>query len=127
MRDRAQVTTCSTVTLTDDPGAKSTFAMRPIRTIAVLPTMFTLGNLVCGFFAIVVASRVESPKPRSLLDDPADLDNVMLSGWLIFLAMVFDALDGYVARLSRTASDFGRSWTACATWSPSAWRRASCW
>ena len=31
----------------------------------------------------------------------------MKSGWLIFLAMVFDALDGYVARLSRTASDFG--------------------
>ena len=31
----------------------------------------------------------------------------MLSGWLIFVAMIFDGLDGYVARLSRTASDFG--------------------
>jgi CDP-diacylglycerol--serine O-phosphatidyltransferase len=31
----------------------------------------------------------------------------MLSGWLIFLAMVFDALDGHVARLSRSTSDFG--------------------
>ena len=31
----------------------------------------------------------------------------MLSGWLIFLAMVFDGLDGYVARLARTSSDFG--------------------
>ena len=31
----------------------------------------------------------------------------MYSGLLIFLAMIFDALDGYVARLSRTASDFG--------------------
>jgi CDP-diacylglycerol--serine O-phosphatidyltransferase len=29
------------------------------------------------------------------------------SGWLIILAMLFDALDGYVARLSRTASTFG--------------------
>ena len=36
--------------------------MRPIRTIAVFPTMFTLGNLVCGFFAIVVASRVGKPE-----------------------------------------------------------------
>ena len=36
-----------------------------------------------------------------------DATNVMLSGWLIFLAMVFDGLDGYVARLSRTTSDFG--------------------
>src|SRR5262249_36062758 len=30
-----------------------------------------------------------------------------LSGWLIFAAMVFDALDGFVARLSKAASDFG--------------------
>ena len=35
--------------------------MRPIRTFAILPTMFTLGNLVCGFFAIVIASRVQTP------------------------------------------------------------------
>ena len=41
--------------------------MRKIRTIAVLPTLFTLGNLICGFFAIVVASRVERP----MTDDPA--------------------------------------------------------
>lgn len=79
--------------------------MRPIRTIAVFPTMFSLGNLVCGFFAIVVASRVD--KPDSAMMNLADVENVMISAWLIFLAMVFDALDGYVARLSRTTSDFG--------------------
>jgi len=67
--------------------------------------MFTLGNLVCGFFAIVVAARVA--KPDSAIMTLPDVENVMLSAWLIFLAMVFDALDGYVARLSRTASDFG--------------------
>jgi CDP-diacylglycerol--serine O-phosphatidyltransferase len=80
--------------------------MRTIRTIAVLPTMFTLGNLVCGFFSVVVASRVERPEAPTWLQE--DLVNLMLSGWLIFLAMVFDALDGYVARLSRTASEFGK-------------------
>jgi CDP-diacylglycerol--serine O-phosphatidyltransferase len=31
----------------------------------------------------------------------------MLCGWLIFLAMIFDALDGHVARLARASSDFG--------------------
>ncbi len=83
--------------------------MRPIRTIAMFPTMLTLGNLVCGFFAIVVASRIEAPKGDALPAVAALIDptNAMESGWLIFLAMVFDALDGYVARLSRTASDFG--------------------
>ena len=35
--------------------------MKPIRAVAVLPTLFTLGNLVCGFFAIVVLSRIEKP------------------------------------------------------------------
>ncbi len=88
--------------------------MRPIRTIAVLPTMFTLGNLVCGFFAIVVAARVVAPgvlqhdAGSPLAVDPQDTWNVMYSGWLIVIAMLFDALDGYVARLSRTASDFGK-------------------
>jgi CDP-diacylglycerol--serine O-phosphatidyltransferase len=81
--------------------------MRPIRTISVFPTLLTLGNLICGFFAIVVAARIE--KPEALVGDNLLLDtqNLMQSGWLIFLAMVFDALDGYVARLSRTSSDFG--------------------
>ncbi len=67
--------------------------------------MFTLGNLVCGFFAIVVAARVDKPVLKVMTD--VDVQNVMLSACFIFLAMVFDALDGYVARLSRTASDFG--------------------
>lgn len=99
--------------------------MRRIRTVAVFPTVFTLANLICGFFAIVVAARVERPTslepPASVdkivftnptrvmgqLDPTNDTHNIMLSGWLIFLAMVFDALDGHVARLARSTSDFG--------------------
>jgi CDP-diacylglycerol--serine O-phosphatidyltransferase len=82
--------------------------MRPIRTFAILPTMFTLGNLVCGFFAIVIASRVPTPTSEGLRETLAvDSFNCMLSAWLIFLAMVFDALDGYIARLAKSASEFG--------------------
>jgi CDP-diacylglycerol---serine O-phosphatidyltransferase len=100
--------------------------MRRIRTVAVLPTMFTLANLVCGFFAIVVASRIAAPSspveiPRAaeihFRDSPFafvtqlvrtdDVHNAMLAGWLIFLAMLFDALDGHVARLAKVSSDFG--------------------
>jgi CDP-diacylglycerol--serine O-phosphatidyltransferase len=93
--------------------------MRPIRPIAVLPTLFTLGNLVCGFFAIVVASRIASPdlidfvpapkidSARQLLDSTDPTHNLMLGGLLIFLAMLFDTFDGQVARITRTTSDFG--------------------
>ncbi len=104
--------------------------MRPLRTISVLPTMFTLGNLVCGFFAIVVASRVSAPtlpaeitaadledesviaapvgRPKPLPKaSPEDFHNITFSACLIFIAMLFDALDGHVARLSRTSSEFG--------------------
>jgi len=83
--------------------------MHPIRTISVFPTLLTLGNLFCGFFAIVVAARIEKPTESLMVDgiDLMDTTNLMLSGCLIFLAMVFDGLDGYVARLARTTSDFG--------------------
>jgi CDP-diacylglycerol---serine O-phosphatidyltransferase len=81
--------------------------MRPVRTIAVFPTLLTLGNLICGFFAIVVAARIEKPETMVSNIDIVDTTNVMLSGWLIFLAMIFDGLDGYVARLVRISSDFG--------------------
>ncbi len=79
--------------------------MRRLRTVNVLPTMFTLGNLVCGFFAIVVAARVDVPDPRMI--DPTDWTNCMISACLILLAMVFDALDGQIARLARSDSEFG--------------------
>jgi CDP-diacylglycerol--serine O-phosphatidyltransferase len=98
--------------------------MNRLRTVAVLPTLFTLGNLVCGFFAIVVASRVETPASVAIPANSSDLavnpvqamrsfdkedpvHNVMLSGWLIVLGMIFDALDGHVARLAKSSSNFG--------------------
>jgi len=82
--------------------------MRPIRTISVFPTLLTLGNLICGFFAIVVAARIEKPAMGSAMGDVLlDATNLMQSGCLIFVAMIFDGLDGYVARLARTSSDFG--------------------
>jgi len=81
--------------------------MRPLRSIAVLPTIVTVGNLVCGFFAIVIASRIGKPVEMPIAADMGELHNVMIAGWLIFLGMVFDALDGQVARLSNATSEFG--------------------
>ena len=48
--------------------------MRRIRTVAIFPTMFTLGNLVCGFFSIVVAARVDAPTAESIAKQPVSSD-----------------------------------------------------
>lgn len=73
-----------------------------MKKIAIIPTLLTLGNAVCGLAAIACASKIGSTASA------ADNDPYFaLSGWLILAAMVFDALDGYVARLSKSASDFG--------------------
>ncbi len=63
---------------------------RPIPRSAV-PSAFTLGNLLSGFFSIVRAAE-------------GDLE---FAAWLIVLATFFDLLDGMVARIARGDSRFG--------------------
>lgn len=70
-----------------------------MRKVAIIPTLLTLGNAVCGFAAIAYASKIDHTEASEFY--------FAVSGWLIMAAMVFDVLDGYVARLSRTASKFG--------------------
>src|SRR6516165_9728136 len=83
--------------------SSSSGAARAVKRIAILPTLLTLGNGVCGFAAIAYASKIKPVNPI----DQESAHYFFLSGWLILAAMLFDVLDGYVARLSRTASDFG--------------------
>ncbi|MEM1098211.1 MAG: phosphatidylcholine/phosphatidylserine synthase [Planctomycetota bacterium] len=71
------------------------------RTIAVLPTLFTLGNLLAGFGAIFAASR---PADTPL---PFGWSPLTLAAMLVLLGMVLDGLDGRIARLTRSFSDLG--------------------
>ncbi len=61
------------------------------RGIYILPSLFTVGNLLCGFAAVVQAS----------------LGRFSLAAVLIIIAGVLDGLDGRIARLTGTTSDFG--------------------
>jgi CDP-diacylglycerol--serine O-phosphatidyltransferase len=70
---------------------------------ALVPTMLTLGNAVCGLAAIAYASRIG--KVDSSADD--NLRFMAMSGWLIVGAMLFDTLDGFFARLFKAAGRFG--------------------
>lgn len=81
----------------DRPPARKT---RRQRLVAVLPTLLTLGNAVCGFGAITYAAKVGP-------DSPAEGNHLLVAASLIFLAMVFDVLDGSAARWTRQTSEFG--------------------
>lgn len=74
-----------------------------MKKIAVLPALLTLGNGVCGLSAVALASKIYPEHPNPVADEA----NFAYAGWFILFAMVFDMLDGYVARLTKTASDFG--------------------
>jgi len=75
---------------------------RRVRAISVLPTLFTLGNLVAGFAAIHYAARDPS-LPMFWGWTP-----ITFAGFLIFLGMFLDAVDGSVARLTRSYSEVGK-------------------
>ena len=76
---------------------------RAIPGVKVLPTMMTLANLVCGFAAIFYAARSgEAGGPT-----PFGWHPLTVAGALVFLGMAFDAIDGSLARLTRSTSDLG--------------------
>jgi CDP-diacylglycerol--serine O-phosphatidyltransferase len=61
------------------------------RGIYLLPNLLTTAAMFCGFFSIVQSINGEFGR----------------AAWAILFAGIFDALDGRVARLTHTHSDFG--------------------
>ncbi|MEH6434050.1 CDP-diacylglycerol--serine O-phosphatidyltransferase [Massilia sp. DD77] len=61
------------------------------RGIYLLPNAFTTAALFCGFYAIVMAMNQRFEH----------------ACWAVFIAMILDALDGRIARLTNTQSEFG--------------------
>jgi CDP-diacylglycerol---serine O-phosphatidyltransferase len=68
------------------------------RGLFVLPTLFTVGNLFCGYLSIwgSIRGTFES------------------AAYLIIVAAVLDALDGRIARLTNSASEFGEEYDSLA-------------
>jgi CDP-diacylglycerol---serine O-phosphatidyltransferase len=71
------------------------------RGVYLLPTLFTVGNLLCGYYAILA----------TLEGRIGDLDHAARA---IGYAILFDALDGRVARLTGTNSEFGKQFDSLA-------------
>lgn len=75
-----------------------------MRKIHLLPNLLTLANALCGLLAIckgIDALAYAGPEPLRFFQ------NLETAAWLIFVGMVFDALDGKVARMVGGGSAFG--------------------
>ncbi|MCC7429371.1 CDP-diacylglycerol--serine O-phosphatidyltransferase [bacterium] len=70
----------------------------------LVPNAFTLGNLFCGFWAIIFAANGYFHKLQNTETSNDDFNKASL---LILAAMFFDALDGKLARHLGTESEFG--------------------
>lgn len=80
------------------PNSTENQANNKNRGIYLLPNLLTTAGLFSGFFAIV-----------------ASMNNHFESAAVaIFIAMVFDGLDGRVARMTNTQSDFGAEYDSMA-------------
>lgn len=64
------------------------------KTLFLLPNLITLSSVFCGFDAIRLAAR-------------AGTDDFYRAAVLLIFAMIFDMLDGRVARMTKTQSAFG--------------------
>ncbi len=75
--------------------------------IPVLPSALTLGNLVCGFVAMAKVVDATTGSGGSDPLDPVFAEKIVEASWFILFGMIFDALDGRVARLTGQASAVG--------------------
>jgi CDP-diacylglycerol--serine O-phosphatidyltransferase len=81
-------------------------AVRPPRQIPrrlrrgayLLPSLFTIGNMLLGFYAIVLGLRQE----------------FRIAALLVFIAAILDTLDGRIARMTGTESEFGKEYDSLA-------------
>lgn len=64
------------------------------RGIYLLPNLFTTAGLFAGFYAIVAANK----------------GHFEAAAIAVFVAMIMDGLDGRIARLTNTQSDFGKEY-----------------
>jgi len=78
---------------------------RPRRAAYALPTLFTAANVFLGFYALL---EVFEGAIRMAQSDPGAHFHFKYAAIAIAAAVFFDGLDGRIARMTNTTSDFGR-------------------
>ena len=83
---------------------------RPRRAAYALPTLFTAGNVFLGFYALLevflgAMAMVQQLAAQQLANGPLHFEKAALA---IGAAVFLDGLDGRIARMTNTTSEFGR-------------------
>ncbi len=79
----------------------------------ILPSIFTAANIGAGYFAI--AHAVQGAIPRVVQGSlEYDYSHFDIAAKAIGFAILADGLDGFVARMTNTTSDFGREFDSLA-------------
>jgi CDP-diacylglycerol--serine O-phosphatidyltransferase len=87
------------------------------RGIYILPSLFTVGTLVCGYYALLSTQHagqlLVAASAASLAPKAAELSALVAAAFdnaakAIGWAIVFDGFDGRIARMTNTTSAFGR-------------------
>ena len=73
------------------------------RGIYIIPSMFTLGNIFCGFYAVMSAVKGYQQLSSAEIAAPFFDDAARAIG----IAFLLDGLDGRIARMTKATSDFG--------------------
>jgi CDP-diacylglycerol--serine O-phosphatidyltransferase len=72
------------------------------RGMYILPSLFTAGNIAIGYYIIMQSIR------GSFLPEPMNQIYFDHAALAIAFAIIFDGLDGRIARMTNTSSEFGR-------------------
>lgn len=78
---------------------------RPRRAAYALPTLFTAGNIFLGYISILRSFRGAMLAASAA---PGAAEHFSIAARAIGAAVVLDGLDGRIARMTNTTSDFGR-------------------
>jgi len=78
---------------------------RPSRAAYALPTLFTAGNVFLGYISIL---RSFKGSMLAAAGTPGANEHFMIAAQAIGAAVFLDGLDGRIARMTNTTSDFGR-------------------
>lgn len=82
-------------------------ARLPRRGAYILPSLFTVGNIFCGYFALTEAFK-------GAVAPEAAAQHLDAASKAIGFAVLFDGLDGRIARMTNTCSAFGREFDSLA-------------